>query len=62
MTTQEIKLEIQKSLDKVPESVLQDILDFLRRAENQPAGRLILSRNLRVIIAEDKQLLEKLAK
>jgi hypothetical protein len=62
MTTKEIKSEIQKSLDKVPESVLQDILDFLRQAENQPTGRLNLTRNLRDIIAEDKELLEKLAK
>ena len=28
MTTEEIKNEIQKSLDKIPESVLHDILDF----------------------------------
>jgi hypothetical protein len=62
MTTKEIKSEIQKSLDKVPESVLQDILDFLRQAENQPTDRLNLTRNLRDIITEDKELLEKLAK
>ena len=62
MTTKEIKSEIQKSLDKVPESVLQDILDFLRQAENQPTDRLNLTRNLRHIITEDKELLEKLAK
>lgn len=36
MTTKEIKSEIQKSLDNVPESVLQDILNFLKRAEKQP--------------------------
>jgi hypothetical protein len=62
MTTKEIKSEIQKSLDKVPESVLQDILDFLKQAENQPTDRLNLTRNLRDIITEDKELLEKLAK
>lgn len=62
MTTKEIKSEIQKTLDKVPESVLQDVLDFLRQAENQPTDRLNLKRNLREIITEDKELLEKLAK
>ncbi|MFN5169852.1 MAG: hypothetical protein ACK5DD_09515 [Cyclobacteriaceae bacterium] len=62
MTTKELKSEIQKSLEKVPESVLQDILEFLRLAEDQPIERLNLSRNLRDIIAEDKELLEKLAK
>jgi site-specific recombinase len=62
MTTNEIKSEIQKSLGNVPESVLQDILDFLKQAENQPAGRLNLIRDLRDIFAEDKELLERLAK
>jgi site-specific recombinase len=62
MTTNEIKSEIQKSLDNVPESVLQDILDFLKQAENQPADRLNLIWDLRDIFAEDKELLERLAK
>ena len=62
MTINEIKSEIQKSLDNVPESVLQDILDFLKQAENQPADRLNLMRDLRDILAEDKELLERLAK
>ena len=62
MTTQEIKSEIQKSLNKVPESVLRDILDFLRQAENHPTDTLNLTKNLRDIMAEDRELLEKLAK
>jgi hypothetical protein len=62
MTTNEIKSEIQKSLDNVPEGVLQDILDFLKKAENQPADRLNLMRDLRGILTEDKELLERLAK
>ena len=62
MTTNEIKSEIQKSLDNVPEGVLQDILDFLKKAENQPADRLNLMRDLRDILTEDKELLEQLAK
>ena len=62
MTTNEIKSQIQKSLDNVPESVLQDILDFLKQAEIQPADRLNLMRDLREILTEDKELLERLAK
>jgi hypothetical protein len=62
MTTREIKSEIQKTLDKVPESVLQDVLEFLGQIENHPADKLKLTRNLRDILAEDKELLEKLAK
>lgn len=62
MTSKEIKSEIQKSLDKVPESVLQDILDFLKQAENQTSEKLNLAKNLRDILTEDKHLLERLAK
>ena len=62
MTTKEIKSEIQKSLDKVPESVLQDILSFLKQAENQTSDKLNLAKNLREILTEDKELLQRLAK
>lgn len=62
MTTEEIKSEIQKSLDKVPESVLQDILAFLKQAENQTADQLTVMKNLRDILTEDRDLLERLAK
>jgi hypothetical protein len=62
MTTEEIKSEIQKSLDKVPESVLQDILAFLKQAENQTADQLTVMKNLRDILIEDRELLERLAK
>ncbi|MBI3219214.1 MAG: hypothetical protein HYZ44_06860 [Bacteroidetes bacterium] len=62
MTTKEIKSEIQKSLDNVPDSVLQDILDFLKQAEKQSTDKLNLTRSLRDILMEDKELLEKLAK
>jgi hypothetical protein len=61
MTKQEIKSEIQKSLDRVPETVLQDVLDFLRQAEGQSSERINLAINLRTILEEDKQLLQRLA-
>ena len=62
MTTQEIKSEIQKSLDKVPESVLQDILDLLKQFENLSPEKVMLTKNLKDILLEDSQLLERLAK
>jgi archaellum component FlaC len=62
MTARDIKSEIQKSLDRVPESVLQDVLDFLKKVENQPIEKVNMIRNLRDILTEDKELLERLAK
>lgn len=62
MTKEQIKTEIQKSLDKVPESVLTDVLELLKQAENLPAGKENLASHLREILREDKNLLERLAK
>ena len=62
MTTKDIKSEIQKALDKVPESVLQDVLIFLKQIENQSVERVNLTMNLKDILTEDRELLERLAK
>ncbi len=62
MTIKELKSEIQKSLDKVPESILTDILALLKQVEGQPDNQVKLTRNLREILTEDKSLLERLAK
>ena len=62
MTAKEIKSEIQKSLDKVPENILQDILALLKQAEGQAPEKIALIKNVKKILAEDKLLLERLAK
>lgn len=62
MTIKELKSEIQKSLDNVPESILADILALLKQAEGQSDDQVNLTRNLREILTADKRLLERLAK
>ena len=62
MTTKELKSEIQKTLDNVPENVLQDILLYLKEIESQPKKGIDMARNLRTILTEDKSLLERLAR
>jgi len=62
MTVKELKSEIQKSLDNVPESVLEDILLLLKQSAGKAEEQLKLTRNLRDILAEDKNLLERLTK
>jgi hypothetical protein len=42
--------------------VLSDLLDYLRKAQNQSNSQIEISHHLRKIISEDKELLEKLAK
>jgi hypothetical protein len=61
MTKIQLQTGIQKVLDSVPESVLEDILAFLKELQNQPSDKVRLTNNLRQILAEDKSLLERLA-
>ncbi len=62
MTTKQIKSEIQKLLDTVPDDVLQDLYDYLKEAQKQSRNQAELTSHLRKIIHEDRELLEKLAK
>ena len=62
MTANEIKSEINKALDNLPENALQIILDHLKELEGKTADQIKLADNLRDILAEDKDLLERLAK
>ena len=61
MTKTQIQIEIQKVLESVPETILQDVLDFLKVLQDQPADKIRLTNNLRQILSEDMELLEKLA-
>lgn len=61
MTKQQLKSEIQKVLDNVPETVLKDILNYLKEIEGKAADQVEMSSLLRKILTEDKELLEKLA-
>ena len=61
MTNREIKTEIQKILEEVPEEVLHDLLEYLREAQKLTRDQAALSSHLRKILSEDRELLEKLA-
>ncbi|MCX6238065.1 MAG: hypothetical protein NTY07_11025 [Bacteroidia bacterium] len=61
MTTTDLKLEIRKAIDSVPESVLVDILEYLKQIQITPGEKIDLSQHLRLILREDKELLQRLA-
>lgn len=61
MTTADLKQEINKAIDNVPESVLIDILDYLKQIQVSPTEKVDLSRHLGLILREDKELLQRLA-
>ncbi len=61
MTSKEIKTEIHKVLDTVPENILGDVLNYLKVIQKQKSESTELSMHLRQILTEDKELLQKLA-
>lgn len=62
MTTKEIKVEINKAINEIPENLLTEVLHFLKEIKNYSHGDIELSKNLNKILNEDNELLQKLAK
>jgi len=61
MTITDLKQEIKKAIDDAPESVLEDILDYLKQIKATPENKINLTRHLGQILREDKELLQRLA-
>ncbi|AYL96980.1 hypothetical protein [Mucilaginibacter celer] len=61
MNTIELKQEINKVLENVPEEALADVLLYLQHLQAKTPADIKLTINLRQILNEDKELLEKLA-
>lgn len=61
MTTIQLKTEIQKTLDDVPEDVLPEVLEYLKELQKQSAEGIELAKFMKQTLTEDKELLEKLA-
>jgi len=61
MSRDELKDEIAKVLETVPEDILEDVLDYLKLLITNPKEKLSMTTKLRQIINEDEELLQKLA-
>lgn len=61
MTITDLKQEIKKAIDEVPESVLIDILEYLKQVKKSSTDKVNLSKQIGFIIRQDKELLERLA-
>ena len=61
MSSQEIKQEISKVIEEVPESVLAEILSYLKQIQGLPKDKIEMSEHLKKILREDKDLLQRLA-
>ena len=62
MRRENLKSEIQKIIDKVPDDMLEDIYKILKDFADKNPDSISLSHHLNRILNEDKGLLERLAK
>lgn len=56
-----IKEEIKQIVDALPEDVLGELLQYLRKIEKESKRQLNLSLNINTVLAEDDEVLERLA-
>jgi len=62
MTTKDLRKEINRVIQEVPENFLEDILSYLRNIEKKSKKDIEALSDLKRIFKEDQELLEKLAK
>ncbi|HEY5124927.1 MAG TPA: hypothetical protein VIK14_14440 [Ignavibacteria bacterium] len=62
MTTKEIRKEINRVIQEVPENFLEDILFYLKQIEKKSKNDVEAFSDLKKIFREDQELLEKLSK
>jgi hypothetical protein len=58
----ELTQEITQIVNTLPKDVLGEVLQYLRQVEKVSQEKMRLSLNLKTILTEDRELLEKLAK
>ena len=61
MTTQQLKQEVVKALDQVPDEVLSELLVYLHSLQGKDEASIQRARHLRIILIEDSALLKALA-
>lgn len=61
MSREDVKTAINVLLDNTSEQVLQEVFDYLKTVQGKSTESVSLSHNLRTILTEDKELLERLA-
>jgi hypothetical protein len=61
MSKDEIKIEINKVLDQLPDKTLESILNLVRKIEQKKSSFEINQEFLDLILKEDAHLLHKLA-
>lgn len=58
----ETKQEIIEIVEKLPDEILHELLEHLRRLEQSTFDRTLIDKHLNTIMTEDREVLENLAK
>ena len=61
MTTKDLRKEINRVIEKVPDDFLTDLLSYLKEFENKSKNDLESLKHIKKILKEDQELLERLA-
>ena len=61
MNTETIKEEIHQIVNNLPDTILEDILSYLKKVGDNSIATIEQNKNLQKIILEDRELLTKLA-
>jgi hypothetical protein len=61
MTTTQLKTEIQKKLERIPDDVLTELLNYLNELEKHSSEDIELAKFMKESLIEDRELLARLA-
>lgn len=61
MTTVQLKTEIHKVIDQIPENVLPYVFEYLKAVQHQSPDQVKLNNFIEKIFTEDDELLRRLA-
>lgn len=61
MNEQNVKIEIHKVIDMLPDDISKDVLDYLKSILEKSSDQVRTSNNLSKILKEDRNLLNLLA-
>jgi len=61
MKEQNVKTEIHKVIDLLPDDISKDVLDYLKSILQKSSDQVRTSNNLSKILKEDRSLLNRLA-
>jgi hypothetical protein len=61
MTTIQLKTEIHKAIDEMPDNILPYVFDYLKAVKHQSPDQIKLNKFIEKVFTEDDELLRRLA-